>query len=281
MPGPGETFYWLTGAAENQFGLSLYLLVLAALLRASNSNRAPGIAKLLLLFLGTIFAAGTHELYALMFVIVTAAGAFLAFQIRSRSARAWTVATLAAVVGFLIVYVAPGNRVREATLANHGNLRVALFVGIAQGKSYLLWWTQNFALWIATLLFLSHPAVRGAHPRWTSGWVARWWPVVPTAYVLILAGGFFGPSWAMGYEMAPRTANAIYFCFLLGWMLTAFVLTRPGGPFAAFRLNWVRFRPWLLVGFAIAILTGPDIGAGRARRVAPIRPVRRRNAPAR
>jgi hypothetical protein len=262
MPGPGEIFYWLPGAVEDQLSISLYILILAALLRAANAGRVPSLGENVLLAAAVFAACGIHELYAILFGVVATTGLFIAYAARAVTRRTWLLVAAASVAGFAVVYVAPGNRVRAAEFRNHGNIPVALKLAAVQAKYYLLGWSQNFALWIGTLLFLAHPAIQASQPRWTRNWLPRWWFVPLLAWVMLLCGGFLGPSWAMGWEMADRTAGALFFCFLIGWMLNAFLLTRDGAPLGPGKFNWPRLRPWLLVGFSLALLTGPNVPAG-------------------
>ena len=126
MPHPGESIYWLTGGDSTFAGLSVSLLLLAGLLRhpapATHGSVAIGAGLSLL----TVLATGFHELFGLLLCIVLVGGALRAWLARDPRRWLWTVCVVAALVGFLVVYLAPGNAVRRAEFRLAGKLDVAL-----------------------------------------------------------------------------------------------------------------------------------------------------------
>jgi 4-amino-4-deoxy-L-arabinose transferase-like glycosyltransferase len=69
----------------------------------------------------------------------------------------------------------------------------------------------GLSAWMLTTTVLIQPPTMSKFP-----W--RW--VVPFAWSIMLAAGFFAPSWAFGNWMPPRTIAGVYIIFVLGWFTT-------------------------------------------------------------
>lgn len=227
MSHPGETVYWLTGAYENYLSVALSLVLVACLLRLPEQPTMWYRLGVIGLALLAVLIEGLHELFGIMLCVVLLAGTSVAFWVGDPRRYAWLTTTVAALVGFLIVYMAPGNDIRQAADGPGGqNLTLAVDLTIRQGVSAFEAWVMDAKLLTATVLFVTLAPVRVLKPGWLPVAPVLWKRILPIVWLIVLVGGFFGPSWALGDRMPPRTQNGLYMVFLLGWFLTVFVYTR-------------------------------------------------------
>lgn len=142
----------------------------------------------------------------------------------------WVIVAAAALVGFLVVYMAPGNEVRMAWNANHGcrvqELRLSIFLAGYSFFRLLGPWIVDPKLLAATALFIAVLPASRLKPTWLETTKVPWNLIIPAVSLILLAGGFFGPAWGGGNCGTPRTFNGIYMVFLVGWFLTVFVCSR-------------------------------------------------------
>jgi len=226
MPHPGETIYWLTGSVDNLAGLALSLLLLAGLLRCRARTKRISVAASAGLSLLAVLATGFHELFGLLLCIVLAGGTLKAWLAREPRRWLWTICLIAALAGFLVVYVAPGNEARRAEFTDAANLGVALRLTVKQGTSNLVRWFFDIRLLTGTalLLILAPRALTGRQqPRHGT---ARAVLIVALTWITAVGAAFAGASWATGMNMQLRTLNGVYLIFLTGWFWLLVMLTR-------------------------------------------------------
>ncbi len=226
LPDPGDTFYWLTGSVDNVVGLVVSLLLLAGLIgfraRTPFSSVAVGIGLSLL----AVLATGFHEVFGLILCIVLAGGALKAWLAGDPRRWLWTVCLAAASIGFLIVYIAPGNALRRAGFDLAGNLGVTLQFTVKQGIPNVVLWVIDIRLLAATILLLilapqsliKHRASR----RVTSLDVLS----VALTWIISIFAAFVAVYWAIGMNIPSRTLNGIYLIFLTGWFWVLIMLMR-------------------------------------------------------
>ncbi|MDQ3753288.1 MAG: DUF6056 family protein, partial [Acidobacteriota bacterium] len=226
MPHPGETIYWLTGSADNLTGLALSLLVLAGLLQYRARTTRLSVAVGAGLSLLAVLATGFHELFGLLLCIVLAGGTLKAWLARDPCRWMWTVCLVAALVGFLVVYAAPGNAVRRAEFPLAANLGVTLRLTVKQGTSNIVPWVFDIRLLTGTalLLMLVPRALTGR--RQSRNGTARDVVIVALTWLTAVGAAFAGASWATGMNMPTRTLNGVYLIFLTGWFWLLVMLTR-------------------------------------------------------
>jgi hypothetical protein len=217
-PAVSETVYWFTGAVENAMVYALAGLLLMAIINLSPSASA---AKKTLTAAGFCLAAicicGFHELYGLMFCIALAIGAAAAWVDRDPKAGVWSVVTVAAGLGLLVVILAPGNTAR---FASDGGPHARQFgydlrVAMSQVRHYLPRWLVDPKFIGASLWVIGASSLKRPHFSGRFSW--RW--IIPLAWLTMLAAGFFAPSWAFGNAMPPRTLAGVYIIFTMGWLL--------------------------------------------------------------
>jgi hypothetical protein len=228
MPSLGETVYWFTGAVENALVYALAALVLVALCRLDRSSLAPPLRAVLagLLAISAICVCGFHELYGGIFCVALGLGTLDVFfdsKRDSTSRSSWTVVTIAAAAGLLIVVLAPGNNTR---LVSDGSLHSRhliydLHVAFHEGLHFVPRWLFDPKVLAASVWIAVNPLLRVQRPDATSRFPWRW--ALPAAWLLVLAVGFFLPSWAFGKDMPPRTLSGVYIIFVLGWFAVVYL----------------------------------------------------------
>jgi hypothetical protein len=221
LPDPGDSFYWFTGAVENQLCVALGLALIGWLLRMPARSRlsAPRAARLAGVAALAFAIPGIHELYGAMLAFVLCLGALV---VTGTKRTEWWVAAAACAVGLLLVVLAPGNTVR----LNHPHppRSLATLLHLAHLGPLFAIWIASPRLLAASLAFVLHPAVRRLQPSWAASKVPWRW-LIPSATLALELFGFVACYWLVG-GVPPRTLSALYRIFLLGWFATLFAWTR-------------------------------------------------------
>jgi hypothetical protein len=226
LPDPGDNFYWLTGSVDNLAGLVISLLLLAGLLGYRARTPLLSVAAGIGLSLLAVLATGFHEVFGLILCIVLAGGTLRAWLARDPRRWLWTVCLAAALVGFLIVYIAPGNSVRHAEFPLAANLGVTLQLTIKQGISNIILWVLDIRLLTATILLLVLAPRSLIEYRQSRRVTKRDIVIVVLTWATAIFAAFAAVSWAIGMKMAPRTLDGIYFIFLAGWFWVLVMVMR-------------------------------------------------------
>jgi hypothetical protein len=170
-----------------------------------------------MLVVGAFVVSALHELYGFMLVVILLAGSLIAWLWDHRSWSTWGVVGLGALVGLVVVLVAPGNFARAARRSGHGDLAMAAATAFPQAAKHAIFWLIDLRLWAATVALLS-PRLDAA--QIFSGRLSQLRFVLPVGLGILLGLGFFVPSVALGAEAPGRTVNALYLLFLAGWGVT-------------------------------------------------------------
>ncbi|HEY8559756.1 MAG TPA: DUF6056 family protein [Pyrinomonadaceae bacterium] len=221
MPDPGETVYWLTGSVDNLTGFVLSFALLAALLRFDVSGTVSRAAASAALFLLAFLATGFHEVFGLVLCAALASGSLQQWLARRSNRWIWTGCLAAALIGFLVVYAAPGNEVRRADFPFAGNLEVTVRLALGQSFSSIFMWISDIRLLTGTLLLLMLMPRDLTASNDGIGLPARNVVITGITGIAAVGGAFTAVSWAIGMSMAPRTLNGIYLVFLVGlfWVI--------------------------------------------------------------
>jgi hypothetical protein len=208
MPYPNQGIYWFNGAMNYTPYCILDFLVLSLMLEAFCGTRREAItAAIFASILSFLISGGNHVtsfLNILMLALVT-----LVFFVKKKF---WSLPPLfAACFGFLLMYLAPGTRVRESSCTKQGifsSIVLALFQGV---KSISGWVTLGF---LCTLLLLTPLAL--AMVRSNTLHLTFRWPIVPLFFSYCLVSAmWFVPKYAMGNFGAGRLENVVWITFLL------------------------------------------------------------------
>lgn len=220
--------FWITGGIENQLSFTLALLLLALLLspRAEQTARSRLWRTIVACLLGLILPA-FHELLGGILLLILSALTMRMILSRSPHSRMWIVVWIATVVGFLIVFLAPGNAIRMSTFPNRAKYATIFKLSLDTVRYYLVPWCLDFKLWLMAVLLWIDPrtaSFRRQLPglsslRSIAGFCCIWLSLVMTAIGAAI--------WSIGEPIPPRTMNLIYGIFLAGWVVMAFLLAQP------------------------------------------------------
>ncbi len=215
LPSTSETMYWLAGGISYQLGNSLYVLLLAALIKL---HRGEGTTRLVVAtgFL-VLVIAGLNETIMLLQSMTLAVMATYAFARKTPQRYRLLMLTLTSLVGAAIVAAAPGNAVRSSFYPAAHDIAFSIKESIRWSTIRFLSWGKLPIMWLATLLWVaataSHiPSAASRLSFKSSAFVALLWLSTLTAL-------FFPAFWSMGYAPPNRTLSINYMLFLIGWFL--------------------------------------------------------------
>jgi hypothetical protein len=221
---PGDSYYWFTGAIENNLSITIAMAIVGWLL-SMPVRKGTSLARALRLGALAVIALllpGIHELYGAILCLILALGVVIGHRTRDPKQVEWWVAAVACLAGVAIVTAAPGNAVRVSQTHVHRSiftiLRLVHLVPVTAG------WIVSPRLLTASAAFAFNPSIRRLRPAWTRSSVPWRW-VVPcaTAAVAIVA---FGACYWLAGAVPSRTLAALYRVFLIGWFVTLFAWTR-------------------------------------------------------
>lgn len=215
LPSMSETIYWLAGGITYQLGNSLYVLLLAVLIklhRGEATTRLVAAAGLLVLVI-----AGLNETIMLLQTMSLAVMATYAFARKTPQRQRLLMLTLTSLVGAAIVAVAPGNAVRSSYFPAAHDIVFSIKESVRWGAIRFVLWGMSPVLWPATLLWVAATASNvpsaAFRPRFANaGCAALLW-------LSMLAAMFFPAFWSMGSAPPHRTLSINYMLFLVGWFL--------------------------------------------------------------
>jgi hypothetical protein len=230
MPAIGEGVFWLTGELSSVLPVFGTIILMGWLIshseeptRGIHYAAAAGTAVLL---------TGLHEMFALILCILLATGALATVSSGHKDRRLWFVAFAAALLGFAIVSLAPGNRARAAIYfagAPYASWPQVLSDGLRNILYYVIkTWFLDIKLLAATIFFVWHPVVRHLRPTWVYEFGLQARRSVLLGWILTTTLPFVLPGLMVSriFYLPGRTLDGLYAVFLFGWFLTVFVFTR-------------------------------------------------------
>jgi hypothetical protein len=230
MPSPQQGIFWITGAVESQLPLTLGSLLFALVLsrRPTDTKQSTRLAAVAASILGFVVPA-FHELAGGVLVLALSAITVTAFLSKNSQRKMWLIVWTASAIGFVVVFVAPGNSIRMATISNRGNYLAVMKGSLETVRYYVLPWCLDFKHWLLAVLLWFNPRVASLRKklpglnsfRTISAFVLVW-----ISLILLAIGSTI---WNLGIQPPARTMNLIYGMFLIGWITYAF-LVMPTDP---------------------------------------------------
>jgi hypothetical protein len=227
MMSPASSLFWMAGAMTYQTANILLFVIAGLLIRlADRQKRSENYLNLLaVLLLLIVFAIGTNETSMLVLTGVVLSG----FVIHLRSGwvilKPWLALLVVVVICFSIVYFSPGNAIRAADFPLRHDLSRSVSGSLSVGLKILWLWVSSPVLMVSSLL-VPFVVLRLAQLS------DRRFSVSKKMIAALLLCTFVMPVllqfpawWAMGGWPPPRTVDAIYFLFLVGWYLTVGAVT--------------------------------------------------------
>lgn len=230
MPSPQEGIFWVTGTVESQLPLTLGLLLFVLILarRPTDTEQSTRLATIGASVLGFVIPA-FHELAGGVLVLALSVITVIAFLSKSYQRKLWLIVWTASVIGFVVVFVAPGNSVRMSTIPTRGSYSAVIKELFWVAAHYVLPWCLDFKHWLLAVLLWFDPRVASLREKYsglTSFWAISGFAVV---WISLITLATASTIWNLGFQPPPRTMNLIYGIFLIGWIALAF-LVMPSGP---------------------------------------------------
>ena len=228
MPNLQQGTHWVLGIAESQLPLTTISLLFALVLsqRPTDTKKPALFVKIAAATLGFLTPA-FHELAGIILVLALSLITASAFASKSPLRKTWLIALTATTIGFLIVFIAPGNAIRMATIQNRGNPSIVIHEVLSAIKRYILPWCLDFRHWLLAVLLWVDPRVASLRTRLPGLSSFRAISVFLLCWISLIVGAVAPAVWNLGTAPPGRTMNMIYGMFLMGWIALAFLLMRP------------------------------------------------------
>lgn len=225
LPAADLALFWLASTVIYQFA-NIMMIVLTALFIRFLKNRNESVSKGLMISICLLIFAieGSNEVSMLTTTIFFAA-VFAGNLIITRKIDKYLfIFAVAAVISFLLVYLAPGNDYRLTTSPDSHQLYFSLKHSAIDLIKFIIYRIYNLPLLIFTVLFISFyfKLISVKKPGDIKVIVNPFYSVV--LYLIILFSGIFVSYWSLGTSTPYRTLNVIYFIFLLGWFLNIVII---------------------------------------------------------
>jgi hypothetical protein len=228
VPSPGETTYWYTGILIYQVSFAAAFLLMAGLTRLSfdRSRRIRRVLKVAGLCLLAIIATGMQEILSAILCFVLCVGTVFAFLIGSYRRAVWLIVTMAAIGGFLILVLAPGNATRSTEFPLRGEIEHTFLLAEREVAEHLAQWFSDPKLLAATLFLTMNERFLRLRPSWVLWPGIPWKWLVPVLWIAFTLCWFILLPWLTGYRLPVRVVAAAHITFLTGWVVTLFIWTR-------------------------------------------------------
>ena len=174
-----------------------------------------------------ILTPALHELAGIILVLALSLITATAFASKSPLRKMWLIAWTATRVGFLIVFVAPGNAIRMGTIPNRGNPSTVIHEVLSAINQYILPWCLDFRHWLLAVLLWVDPRVASLRERLSGLSSFRAISVFLLSWISLIVIAIGPAVWNLGSPPPGRTMNMIYGMFLMGWIALAFLVMRP------------------------------------------------------
>lgn len=228
MPSPQQGIFWIPGAVESQLPLTVMSLLFALVLsqHLTDAKQSTLLVTIGVAVLGFLTPA-LHELAGGILVLALSLVTATTFVSRSSLRKLWLIAWTAAVVGFLVVFIAPGNAIRMAHTPNRGNYSTVIHEVLAAAQYYALPWCLDFKHWLLAVLLWVDPHVASLREK-LSGLSSV--PAIGAfllSWISLIMIAIGSTVWYSGSNAPGRTMDMIYGMFLMGWVALAFLMIRP------------------------------------------------------
>ncbi len=227
LPASELALFWLASSVIYQLANIMMIFLTALFIRAIQTNKQELSRGLIIMICLLIFAVeGSNEVSMLITTIFFTAVFAGNIIVNRKFEKYLFIFAAAAVVSFLIVYLAPGNDFRLSTNPNSHNLLFSLKNSFTDLFKFILYRIYNLPLLIFTILFISFYIAflsikKPGHIK------IKISPIYSTGlFLLLLFSGIFVSYWSLGTATPYRTLNVIYFLFLLGWFINIIIILK-------------------------------------------------------
>jgi len=252
LPASDLALFWLASTVIYQFA-NIMMIVLTALFIRFIKNRNEGVSKGLMISICLLIFAieGSNEVSMLTTTIFFAV-VFTGNLILTRKFDKYLfIFAVAAVISFLLVYLAPGNDYRLTTSPDSHQLFFSLKNSAIDLIKFIIYRIYNLPLLIFTVLFISfyYKLISVKKHGDIKVIINPLHSVV--LYLIILFSGIFVSYWSLGTSTPYRTLNVIYFIFLLGWFLNIVIIINYLYSKEKIKLNFIPGYAYVLLCLAV------------------------------
>lgn len=227
LPASELALFWLASTVIYQLANIMMIFLAALFIRFLHKNKDDISKGLMTAVCLLIFAIeGSNEVSMLtttIFFTAVFAGNYL---LTKKFDKYLFVFASAAVISFLLVYLAPGNDFRLSTSPDSHKLFFSLKNSSIDLFKFILYRIYNIPLLVFTVLFISfyYKLLSGKKTHEVKLNINPVYSVI--LFLLILFSGIFVSYWSLGTATPYRTLNVIYFIFLLGWFLNIMIIIK-------------------------------------------------------
>jgi len=216
-----SSLYWMAGGLSYQTANILMLFTLGLIIELKNRQKArlSITAAYLWLLVVVILGMGSNETNMVSLTAILGLAFFIHLKSGWKIMKPWAGLLVVGLIGFAVVYFAPGNTLRESTFPYRHDWTRSIQGSWNMGTWTLASWMGNPVFIMASLLVpFSAVRLRQVSPKP---------PAVHRVSLLMLFLITFSvpfvlqfPAWwSMGGWPPPRTVDTIFFVFLLSWLL--------------------------------------------------------------
>ena len=209
MPGPGETWYWLTGSIEYQIPFLLMSCCLLILTGGLNTSSYIKIISCIGAAILAVLVTGFNELIGLLLLGLLSVGIILSLFWRRLDAALGFASVLGfTAIGLAVNVLAPGTAVHAAASTNPYNFSTAIrLVFLEPGQSPLPWLGQPSMLSF-TILSSTSPGFLSRLPTWVrtprTSAVQLWLVFVPLIGLAAVHLTLLAADYAQGVDAPTR-----------------------------------------------------------------------------
>jgi hypothetical protein len=221
MPILSEGMFWYTGVVTYQLANYLTLIYFVFLFTIfQNSSSSVSISKVFFLSVFLLFLIGFNEVTMFILVVFHFLLFFLAALKKSNYKFFLLVLFIVSIIGFLLVYFAPGNAIREVYFIGKSHkVWHSFYSSFLQCLRFGFSWLSNGILVILSILYLPlHRKLVQISPLVKLNFYVNKWVTFFSLPVIIFLC-VFPAYWSTGIMGQHRTVNTAYFFFIVLWFI--------------------------------------------------------------
>lgn len=217
QPNLTEGIYWYIGIVNYHIGNLCFLLCMALMIRATQSNTYKNVWLCISILL-LIISIGFNEIGAALIPIYCFTGAITGY-IQKRNYKLFEIFFAVAFFASLFVFLSPGNFVRRNYFPHRFDVLYSAYYSLLQTFRFTAQWCLSFHFAAISFFAISiAPAIKADWLKQTN-----WKIIVALLYITIFCGSFL-PYFATGILGQHRTINYVFLFAipLWVWLLIAF-----------------------------------------------------------
>ncbi len=263
MPILSEGTYWYTGVVTYQVANSIMLFYLIGLHKFLNlTNGLSKIGLFVILFILLILLSGFNEVIMLLLLVFHLVVGIHFFVKKNKNTSWISGLLLASIIGFSIVYFAPGNKVREAYFIGESHRFYHSFTStLLQTLRFGFEWLSSGVILLVSLIYIPISKNLSKHVDLFKNnfFINKWVSLVALVSVLFIS--IFPAYWSTGIMGQHRTVNTAYFYFLFLWFINLTIWTNKSLFFQKLEVKKSMMNYCLVISLVLMCGTGNTFNA--------------------